>query len=127
MKRRKRRSSETIVVYQKNPKISPWVWVLGGAALLGGGYLTYMYFKQHITLAPGVAYAAPSGTVVLTLPAGATWVGLVQTSPVTLSSTQTLATPGSTGPVTFPAVTGITYTASWTDSTGAQTATVTIQ
>jgi heme/copper-type cytochrome/quinol oxidase subunit 2 len=123
--RRRRRHSKLSRKAHHNPKIHTAVWVVGAVVLLGGGYLGWRYMKMHPTLTAGGTYSIPAGTAVLTLPAGATWVGLVQTAPVALNSSLTLATPGSSAPLTIPGVAYVTYIATWTDSSGAtQTATV---
>jgi hypothetical protein len=124
MKRRKRRHSTEAIIVRTNPKISPAVWVVGGLALAGAGYLTYRYFKTHFTVAAGASYAVPAGAnIVMTLPAGAVWTGMTASD----GSQVTIAV-GQTTPMTFTAgATGTTYTAAWTVNAVPSTATITAQ
>jgi hypothetical protein len=124
MSRRKRRHSTEAIIVRTNPKISPAVWVVGGLALAGAGYLTYRYFKTHITVASGAAYAVPAGAAItLNPPAGGIWAGLIASD-----GSQINVALGQTGPLQFTAgATGTSYTASWAVNSAAQTATITAQ
>lgn len=109
---------------RSNPKISPTVWIIGGLALAGAGYLTYRYCKTHFTVAAGAAYAVPANAAItLTAPAGATWAGLVASD-----GSQINVALGQTGPLQFTAgAAGTSYTVSWAVPGGASAATITAQ
>ena len=127
VRRRTRRHHKLERKARSNPKHN--LLLIGGGVVAVGllGYFGWRYMAQHPKLAAGGSYSIPAGSVVLTLPAGGTWVGLVQTAPAVLNSSLTLATPGSTAPLNLTAVKGITYLASWTASdNSAQTATITV-
>lgn len=122
MKRRKRRHSTEAIIVRTNPKVHTAVWVVGGLALAGAGYLTYRYFKTHFTVASGAAYSVPAGAnIALTLPTGGVWSGLAASD-----ASQINVAIGQTGPLQFTAgAKGTTYTAAWSVSGSPQTATIT--